>query len=430
MIHKYRRIVILGGGSYLWTPDHVGKMACSSSLDQVEVVLYDIDAPRAAQVAALCNDLVARAYSHAGLQVRAVETLEEALPGAEAVFATYCNLGKQVEERLNAFAQRYGSHQACFTAGPGALLFVAIQAPTMIDLVRAMQRHCPNAWLINCSNPLPAMGMVAVHAGADPRRVLGFCGALSWTREVLARFLAVAPERLHFRIGGTNHCTFLTEVLLDGEDAYPLIHDRARTLGYLDLGCWGRTTTEIKLLEATGYLCPGGHPSDIFPTVHGTWTPPGPDAPPRPVHFGDDFRAALEAYARGEETAWTPPQTREVPISWLDALAGDTSEAHFSINLMNGGAVPNLPPWAVLDLECHLDPRGVAPLAGPPLPALLAEVIHRHQVTFDLTARAAVARDHTLLRQAVQLDPFNNYLETADQLLNDARAEFGEAWIF
>jgi alpha-galactosidase/6-phospho-beta-glucosidase family protein len=430
MIRKYRRVVIVGGGSYLWTPDHVGKMACSSSLDQAEVVLYDIDVPRAARVAALCNAMVARAYPDKGLRVSAAATLDEALPGAEAVFTTYCNLGIGVEHRLNAFAQRHGSAQNCYTAGPGAVLFIAIQAPVMVGVVQAMQRHCPQAWLINCANPLPAMGMVAVHAGADPRRVLGFCGALHWYRRTLADFLLVAPERLHIRIGGTNHCTFLTDITLDGQDAYPLVRTRARELGYLDLGCWGRSTTEIHLLEATGYLCPGGHPSDIFPTVHGEWMPPGPDAPPRPANFGQDFVALLEAYTRGEETPWTPPHEREVPVTWLDALAGDASDSVHSINYMNQGAVTNLPPWAVPDLECVLDPRGVSPVIGPPLPELIAEVTCRHQVVFDLAARAAVTRNHAMLRRAIQLDPCNDYLLTAERLLTEARAEFGEEWIF
>ena len=218
------------------------------------------------------------------------------------------------------------------------------------------------------------------------------------------------PERVDFRIGGTNHCTFLTEVLLDGRDAYPLLRERARELGALDLGCWGKTTMEINLLNSIGYLCPGGHPSDIFPTVSGEWIPPGDDAPPRPASYQANLREALAAYARGEGEQPGFPQGREVPIAWLDALAGDRTEQRFSINYINDGVVSNMPAWAVLDLECHLDSRGVSPLAGPPLPEVIAEVTRRHQVTFEMAARAALNRDHALLVQAIQLCPFGDYL--------------------
>lgn len=430
MIRKYRHIVIFGGASAQWTPENVWKMGGSSSANDAEVVLVDIAHARAVQLAELCNRMIARQYPGSGLHVSAAQTLDEALPGAEVVFSCYCNLGLQVEGKLNAIAARYGSHQNCYTAGPGALLYVATQAPPMIALAQAMARLCPEAWLIDCSNPLPAMCMVAIKCGLDPRRVLGFCGALSWTREIMARFLDVAPERLDFRIGGTNHCTFITEIQLDGQDAYPLVRQRAQELGYLDLGCWGRTTMEINLLNAIGYLCPGGHPADIFPTITGEWIPPGEDAPPKPASYTGGLFERLEAYARGEDVTLVMPETREVPIAWLDALAGDTTEQRFSINYTNNGAVSNMPEWAVLDLECHLDSRGISPLSSPPLPAVIAEVTRRHQLTFEMAARAAVTRDHDLLVQAIQLCPYGDYLTTAEQIVAEAREEFGGELIF
>ena len=430
-MRKYQRITVFGGGSILWTPDSVARMACSASVRDAAVVLVDIDFEKAQQVAALCNRMVARAYPGIGLEVSAAPTLEQALPGSEAVFACYCNLGLQIEDRINTISREVGSQQCCFTSGPGAMLYVATQTPPMLQLVQAMRALCPDAWLINCSNPLPAMVMVAVKAGLNSRKVLGFCGALPWYRKTLADFLQVDPERLKFRIGGTNHCTFLTEILLDGADAYPLVHRRAHELGYLDLGCWGRTTTEIKLLEATGYLCPGGHTTDIFPTIHGQWTPPGPEAPPKPSGFNRDFKQVLTAYAEGTDVAWTPPTDSEVPILWLDALAGAPDvPCHFSINTTNSGAVPNLPDWSVPDLECHVDERGVHPLTTPPLPEMIAEVVRRHHVAFEMAARAAVARDHSLLVQAIQLQPFGDYMPSAETIVAKAREQLGADLIF
>ena len=428
-MRSYRRIVIVGGGSMLWTPEKVGMMAVSQACREAEVVLVDIALEKAARMAELCTRMIARGYPGIGLRVTAAATLDEALPGADAVMTCYCNLGLQIEGKLNAIAQRYGSHQCCFTAGPGAMLYVCTQAPTMVRLVEAMQRHCPDAWLVNCSNPLPAMVMVAVKAGADPRRVLGFCGALHWSRTQLAGFLGVAPERVQFRIGGTNHCTFFTEVRVDGEDGYPLLRRRAREVGYLDLGCWGRSTTEIHFLETLGLLPCGGHATDIFPEIHGEWLPPLPTAPPKPDGFAEGFAERFQAYCMGNEVNWRPPAAADVPVTWLDALAGAPGDRLFSVNFTNFGAVPNLPDWSVPDLECHLDARGITPLASSPLPEHVAEVVRRHQMTFEMVARAAVTRDRDLLLRAIQLQPFGNYLESAERIVADARAEFGEELI-
>ncbi len=425
----YQRVVILGGASALWAPRNLGYMAAGASFQAAEVVLVDVAVDRAREMADVLNRMLRRGYPGSGLRVTTAACLADALPGADAVFTCFRNGGHDTEERLNAISARYGSRQSCYTAGPGACLYLAVQGPVLIDLVQRMQQHCPNAWLVNCSNPLPAMVMLAVRAGHAPRRVLGFCGALHWTRRILARFLDVAPERLAFRIGGTNHCTFITEVSIDGTDAYPRLRQRAREQPYLDLGVWGRTRTEIKLLEAVGYLCPGGHTTDIFPGVQGEWSPApagtNDDPMGNKLDYSPEFPQIVRAYAAGQDVAWAPPSAPDVPVSWLEALAGAGGPAVFSINTPNLGTVPNLPDWAVPDLECRLGADGVTPLPAAPLPEVIAETVRRHQVTFDLAARAVLLRDRVLLQQAIQLCPGGEYWETASAMLDDARRAFG-----
>lgn len=430
MITPYKKISVIGGGSVLWTPDAVARMASTSSIRHAEVALYDVRYEQAVKVAEVCARMLKRSHPDSTMTVHAAKSLEKALTGADVVMTCFCNLGSGVEKRINDISKRYGSNQNCYTAGPGALLYLALQGPVMIEVVEAMLKHCPGAWLINCSNPLPAMVMLAVKAGISPRKALGFCGALSWSRDTLAAFLQVEPQRLDFRVGGTNHCTFYTEVYLDGIDAYPQMRRRAQEQPYLDLGCWGRSTAEIEIFKAVGYLPAGGHPSDILPTLPGEMTPPGPEAPAKPENFGADFLPRLEAYGLGGKEELNIPREREVPFSWLDALAGDTREQRFSINITNDGAVPNLPAWAVPDLECQLDSCGVTPLTTPALPEVIAEIVRRHQVTFEMAARAVVGRDHKLLHEAIQLCPFGDYLRSADKILEDAGREFGAHFFF
>ena len=436
MPKTYRRIAILGGASPLWSPRNIGYMATARSCQGAEVVLVDLSLERAQDMATVLTRMIQRAYPDARLAVRGAATLDEALPGADAVFTCYRNGSHDTEERINAIARQYGSQQSCFTAGPGACLYLAVQGPVLIDLVRRMQRCCPDAWLVNCSNPLPAMVMLAVKAGHHPRKVLGFCGALHWTRKLLARFLQVPPERLEFRIGGTNHCTFITEVYVDGRDAMPLLRQRGREQKYFDLGIWGQSSSEIRILNAIGWLCPGGHPTDILPTLHGDFLPrePGYSDPDEPMNnkldYSPDFGRIVREYADGKRDDWAPPRQPDVPVSWLEALAGHGSERLFSINTTNLGAVPNLPDWTVPDLECYLDDRGVSPLVSPGLPEVIAETVRRHHVTFEIAARAVLARDGALLREALQLCPFGDYFESAESILRDARAVFGADLIF
>jgi alpha-galactosidase/6-phospho-beta-glucosidase family protein len=169
--------------------------------------------------------------------------------------------------------------------------------------------------------------------------------------------------------------------------------------------------------------------------IHGEWLPPtaealASDEAQAKAEYSPDFPSVLEAYARGERVAWSPPAIPDHPITWLEALAGEGEERRFSMNLANLGAVPNLPEWSVPDLECELDERGVTPLQSPPLPEHLAEVVRRHHATFRLAAQAAIARDGELLMRAIQLSPFGDYMQSAQAMLADARSQFGPELIF
>ena len=429
-----KKIVIVGGASPRWTPRNVASMALSPSTRDAEVVLVDVAHDRAVQLADVCTRMVKRAYG-VSLRVHAQAKLADALPGADVVFTVFRNGGHDSETRIDAMMKTFGSQQNCFTAGPGAAIYAAVQSKPLLDLVRLMAVHCPNAVIIHGINPLPTMVMLAVLAGHDPGRVMGHCGAMPWYRRDAARALGVDPSRVTVRVGGTNHCTFFTQILLDGQDAYPLAVRMVQERGYYDLGIWGRSTTELDLLKMTGYLVAGGHASDIYPMAHGTWTPPSAEvlatreASAR-IENDENFLDLLDAYANGQPSPWQPPAEADFPIPWLDALSGLGSERIFTVNRVNGGAVPNLPDWSVPDVECYIDARGVSPVQSPPLPEHLAEVARRHQTAFRLAAQACLARSRDTLIRAIQLAPFGDYMKSAPAIVAEAEKLFGKETIF
>jgi len=429
-----KKIVIVGGASPLWTPRNIASLALSKSARDAEVVLVDVAHDRAVKLADTCTRMVARAYG-TNMRVRAQANLADALPGTDVVFTVFRNGGHDTEHRIDAMMKTFGSHQNCYTAGPGAAIYAAVQSKPLISLVRLMQQHCPDAVLINGINPLPTMVMVSILAGHDSNRVMGHCGAMLWYRRDAARNLGVDPSRVTVRVGGTNHCTFFTQILVDGQDAYPQAIRMVQEHGYYDLGIWGRSTVELDLLKITGYLVAGGHCSDIYPMIQGTWTPPSPEilatreASAR-IEGSENFLEYLEAYAAGKDSPWQPPADVDYPIPWLDALCGLTDERHFTVNRVNNGAVPNLPDWAVPDVECYIDGRGISPVQSPPLPEHLAEVARRHQAVFRMAAQACIARDRDMLIRAIQLAPFGDYMKSAKAIVEEAEKLFGKDMIF
>lgn len=428
---KIRKVVIVGGGSYLWTPRSVANMALTPVFHGAEVVLVDISRERADEIAGVMNRVVARAYPESGICCRGEVDLEQALPGAQLVFTCYQNLGKKTESTANEIGHRFGAHENAFSAGPGMVLYLAAQGPVMIDLVQRMRTHCPDALLLNCSNPMPALCMVAIKAGWPARQVMGVDGVIAWNRLAMARFLKVPQESLTFRTAGTNHLTFLTDLKSDGKEVTELLTQRAAEQPWLDVWCWGRSETEVNIYHALGHLPMPGHASDLLPQLAGAMLPPDPvsaaEAPlDNRVEYTPAFVGILHDYAAGKVVDWTPPTHSDEPFTSLDALSQVEHGRLSSGHMMNQGAIPNLPDWAVLELELYCDARGLTPLAAPPYPDLIAEIVRRHQVTFEMAARGVVNHDASLLRQAIQLCPSGDYWRSANAILAEGRAAFGE----
>jgi alpha-galactosidase len=147
--------------------------------------------------------------------------------------------------------------------------------------------------------------------------------------------------------------------------------------------------------------------------------PPGPDAPPKPINFGGDFVERLEAYTRGDEVELDLPREREVPATWLDALAGDTSEGRFSINMTNLGAVPNLPDHAILEIEGVTDSAGVRGIYVGEAPVSLVGLLQKRIAWQELVADAGVKGDRGLALQAVLLDELTVRPELAEAMLEE-----------
>ncbi len=431
---KLRKVVIVGGGSYLWAPRSVASMALVSAFKGAEIVLMDISRERADEVAQVINGMLARAYPASGITCRGEVNLDACLPGADLVFSCFQNLGKTTEKKADAIAQRYGAKENSFSAGPGMVLYLAVQGPVMVDLVRRMRQHCPDALLLNCANPMPALCMVAIKAGWPARQVMGVDGVIDWNRLALARFLKVAKESVTFRTAGTNHLTFAVDPKVDGRDASARLAQRAEEQPWLDIWCWGRSETEVNIYKATGCLALPGHASDLMPTLAGAMLPPDPasiaESPlDNRVEYTAEFPALLKAYAAGASVAWAPPTESIEPFLSLSALDKVDQGRLTSGHMMNDGAIPNLPEWAVLELELYVDARGLTPLAAPAYPDLIAETVRRQQVTFEMAARGVVEGNVTLLKQAIQLVPFGDYWRTAENILAEGRDAFGPEFI-
>ncbi|WP_040214015.1 6-phospho-beta-glucosidase [Clostridium polynesiense] len=210
------KIVTIGGGSS-YTPELVeGFIKRYHELPIEELWLVDCEAGK--EKLEIVGNLAKRMVEKAGVPIKIFLTLNrrEALKGADFV-TTQMRVGlldaRVKDERIPLSHGLLGQE----TNGAGGLFKGLRTIPVILDICKDMEELCPNAWLINFTNPA---GMVteAVNRYSSIKRVIGLCNVPIDMHTAIANILNADKSKVKVTFGGLNHMVFATSVFLDGED--------------------------------------------------------------------------------------------------------------------------------------------------------------------------------------------------------------------
>ncbi|MDA0338030.1 MAG: hypothetical protein O2782_22905, partial [bacterium] len=220
------KIACLGGGS-LYFPRVLADLALATDLSGSEVVLYDIDGEKADRMAATGRRLAEQ--SGTGLRVRASADLDDTLDGAGFAVSSIGGSGAEVTRNVygswyhNAdmhIPAKYGIHQVIGdTAGPAGMMMGLRSIPAYMRICERMEQRCPQAILLNHSNPMAAI-MRALHK-YSPITSIGICHGVQGGIAAAAKLLNVAADELECRWIGTNHYYWFTALRHRGRDLLP-----------------------------------------------------------------------------------------------------------------------------------------------------------------------------------------------------------------
>ncbi len=207
------KVALIGGGGVRTPLVIFGVNESSKHLGIDEMVLYDIDAERARVMSALGNALIAR--EGGTLKLRVATHLEDAVAGAAFVLTAIRvgdMEGRAIDERISIDNGYPGQE----TTGPGGVAMGLRTAGVAIEYARAVERHSPNAWLINFTNPAGLITQaVSHHTGVQ---VIGICDTPTELFHRIAKALHAPPQDVHCDYIGLNHLGWIRRVLLRGED--------------------------------------------------------------------------------------------------------------------------------------------------------------------------------------------------------------------
>jgi alpha-galactosidase len=255
-------ITFLGAGSAVFTRELLADILGFPELAGARIVLHDIDAERLETAEAIA----ARTAEQLGAAPQIVPTSDRsaALDGADYVVNTIQvgMLGATVRDF--EVPASFGLRQTIGdTIGVGGIFRGLRTFPVLEAIARDMAEACPDAWLLNYTNPM-AMNVAYLAAVAPALKVVGLCHSVYWTVRGLCEVVDVPYEEVSYWSAGVNHQAWLLRWERDGASLYPLLDQaiardlelrrRVRVDMYRRLGFYPTETSEHSAEYVPWYL--------------------------------------------------------------------------------------------------------------------------------------------------------------------------------
>lgn len=422
------RLAYIGGGSRGWAWKFMTDLAMEPALGG-EVALYDIDRAAARANEIIGNRIDQMPETRGRWSYCVADTLEQALTGADFVVisilpGTFDEMAADVHlpERLNIW-QSVGD-----TAGPGGIIRALRALPMFVPIARGIRNICPDAWVINYTNPM-SLCVQALYHVFPQIKAFGCCHEVFNTQMVLAAAAgealgipAPARREIHVNVLGINHFTWFDKASCEGLDLFPAYRDFVDK--YYEDGFnepdrnWANSSFEcahrvkFDLFRRFGLIAAAGdrHLAEFMP---GDEYLNDPDTV-KGWKFGlttvrwrkDDLKERLaksRAMASGEREVDMEPSGEE-GILLIKALCG-LGRVVSNVNLPNGGQISNLPLGAVVETNAVFARDSVRPVLAGELPGDVRRLILPHVENHALTLEAALNCDREAVVRAFLNDP-------------------------
>jgi alpha-galactosidase len=401
-------ITLVGAGSTVFARQLMTDILQIEGLDDGCFALVDIDASRLDLARQIAELLIARSGKR--WTVRVSTERRDVLAGSEFIINSIEVAGLANVRFDFDIPLKYGVNQCIGdTIGPGGIFKALRTGPAWLDILRDAERLCPSALVLNYSNPMSILTLVAL-VGTSMRTV-GLCHSVQSTTRQIARYLDVPYDQMHWRSAGINHNAWITELRLGEEDLYP----RLRRIAAENPEVYERDPIRFEILRYLGAFVTesSGHFSEYVPYFRKR-----PDLVERYTRAG--YLGETGFYANNwptwralndESIAQMVAGTREIPFtrsteyaSWIiEAVLRRHPEVIYG-NVRNTGLIDNLPDGCV-EVACLVDQNGVQPCHFGPLPEQLAGLNRAHMTVHALVRDALLQRGKEAARYALMLDP-------------------------
>ncbi len=438
------KIAYIGGGSRGWAWGLMSDLARAEDMSG-EMYLYDIDFQAAKNNEIIGNKIKELPDCRSPWNYKAAETIGEALKGADfVVISILPGTFDEMESDIHT-PEKYGIYQSVGdTSGPGGIIRSMRTIPMMQEIALAVKEYCPDAWVINYTNPMTVSVRTLCRTFPEIK-VFGCCHEVFGTQKILKCALEdilgikdTTRDEMKVNVIGVNHFTWVTDAKykdIDLLEVYDKFVDKYYEDGYIENidNNWMNNSfasaqrVKFDLYKRFGVIAAAGdrHLAEFCP---GDWYLKSPEQVTS-WKFGltkidwrrNNLAERLEKSAKlvSGEIPFTIEMTGEEGVNQMRALLG-LSELVTNVNIPNRGQIPNLPIGAVVETNAVFRADGVTPVFAGEIPAEIYPLISRIATEQEIIVEAGIKRDLELAFSAFTIDPLVRLS------IDDARKLFDE----
>ena len=416
------KLVVIGGGSS-YTPELIeGVILHKDSLPITEVVLIDVE--MGMDKVRINTEFARRMVKKAGLPIQVSYTLDRKEGLKDAAFViTQLRVGgldaRAKDERIPLTYGVIGQE----TTGPGGCFKAFRTIPVLLDICKDMEQVCPDAWLINFTNPA---GIVTEAVLKYTKvKCIGLCNVSINMKHDAAQRLQVDAEELDCRFIGLNHLSVMNHAFYQGADRIEDVlavsnresvvkniekNDKMDTLAR-EMGCmfspylqYFYSEKEMLKKETEEAISITGTRADQVKKVEKDLFA---------CYQDENLEEKPEALSKRGGSCYS-----EAAINLIDSLYNDRQDVQV-VDVMNHGTIPQLPDDCVIETNCVIGKDGARPLADMEVPAEILGLIEQVKAYEILAIEAAVTGDRRKALMALMNNPLVHDVKDARGILED-----------
>ena len=429
-------ISVIGAGSVRYTLKLIGDLCKTKGLSGSTISFMDIDERRLDAV----YELAQRYAMELDGRIIFKETtdINECLDGAEFVINTALARGEGHQdgyvqyEIMRSIGEKYGYYRGIDSQEFNMVsdyytLSNYNQLKLSLDIARAVERICPDAWLIQTANPVFEITQLLLRQ--SNAKAVGFCHGFQGIWDV-CKTLDISRDKVDWQVAGVNHGIWLTRFLYNGKDAYPILDkwikeesDKWEPNDPWDLQM---SPAAIDMYKFYGKL-------PIGDTVrNGSWKYNydietkkkwfgkfgGIDNEIERPKFYDALRQKREELieaAKNPAVKLTEMWPEEFPkdemsgeqqIPFINAMVNN-ERTRLVLNVLNNGTIPGIPDDIVVEVPVVVDQDGVHPeKIEPDLPKRIKMMyLMPRMVRMEMALEAFITGDRKVLEEVLIRDP-------------------------